>query len=453
MRVSVTLAALLFLLPAVHAQTAGPVVRVQVLSGSTVNQPTLEAVGSDAQLSLDGQPLATAGVGERVEVRASGSDVQVTVGGRQHRGRELTVDAREIRLRSGRVDRRYPDRLVARVEGGSLQWVNHAPIETYVASVVASELNFPEIEAAKAQAILARTYALRRQGENATYDVFDDQRHQVYRGLTTITPTSQRAAQETAGQTLTYNGQLADAYYFSSSGGHTANNEALWNGAPIPYLRGVPDPYDTVAPDHSWRTTASRSTVLRALSNQFGGSVRGVQVERRSPSGRVLTVRLDGGRRATITGSQFRRAVDAAVGARTVRSTSYDISLQGDEYVFTGGGFGHGVGMSQFGAVGQARAGRSHREILAHYFVGTDVSGGSAAPLAAQVRPIPRTPSQSEPASALRTRYRAPSGRRWPTPRREVHSGDIAATPAAAAAAAPTDSRPAEPAPRRRKAW
>ena len=449
MRVTAALAALLFLLPAVHAQTAGPVVRVQVLGRAALSQPTLEGVGSGVELSLDGQPLASTAAGERVEVRASGPDVQVTVGGRRHQGRELTVDAGEIRLRSGRTDRRYPARLVARVEGGSVEWVNHAPIETYVASVVASELNFPEIEAAKAQAILARTYALRRQGEHATYDLFDDQRHQVYRGLATITPTSQRAAQETAGQTLTYNGELADAYYFSSSGGHTANNEALWDGAPIPYLRGVPDPYDTVAPDHSWRTTAPRGAVLRALSNQFGGAVRGVQVERRSPSGRVLTVRLDGGRRATITGSQFRRAVDSAVGARTVRSTSYDISLQGDEYVFTGGGFGHGVGMSQFGAVGQARAGRSHREILAHYFVGTDVSGGSAAPLAAQARPIPRSPGQAEPASALRTRYRAPSGRRWPTPRHQANTQEEVAATAPAPAAPPT----AEPPPRRRKAW
>ena len=91
----------------------------------------------------------------------------------------------------------------------------------------------------------------------------------------------------------------------------------------------------------------------------------------------MLTIRLEGAGRETITGSQFRRAVDAAIGARTVRSTRYDVSLQGDEYVFTGGGFGHGVGMSQFGAVGQARAGRSYREILAHYFVGTDVSGSA----------------------------------------------------------------------------
>ena len=451
MRSSGLLAVLLFLLPAVQAQPDPGAVRVLILGDASLNQTTLEAVGAPGQLAMDGRPLEAVPAGERVEVRRTGSEVRVTVAGREHRGRELTFDAAEIRLRSGRTDRRYPARLAVTVDRGEIRLVNHAPLETYVASVVASELNFPEIEAAKAQAVLARTYALRRRGRTATYDLLNDQRAQVYRGLSTITPTSQRAAQETAGQILTYNGELADAYYSSSSGGHTANNEAIWNGAPVPYLRGVPDPYDTASPDHSWRTTAPRDAVLRALSERFGGTVTGARVERRSPNGRVLAVRLDGADREIITGSQLRRAVNAAAGARTVRSTRYDITLQGSDYVFTGGGYGHGVGMSQFGALGQARAGRSYREILAHYFVGTDVSGGSAsAPLVAGSRasaPAHAASERAEAVSALRTRYRRPSGRRWPRPRRLVQAGGEGE------AAAPSTAPPAEPTTRRRTAW
>lgn len=450
---------LLTLLPQVDAQPgAEPIVRVQVLDRIDLGRPTLEAVGSDGTILVDGVPVRPAIQGERIEIRRDGRDVRLVVAGEEHEGREITFEATEIRVRSGRTDRRYPARLAIRIEDGAVRLVNHAPMETYVASVVASELNFPEIEAAKAQAVLARTYASRRRGQHSTHDLVDDQRSQVYHGLSTITPTSQRAARETAGQTLTYNGELADAYYFSSSGGHTADNESIWNGAPIPYLRGVPDPHDTVAPDHTWRTTASQRAVLRTLSSRYGGSVRGIRVDRRSPKGRVLTVRLDGANRETITGSQFRSAVNAAAGTRTVRSTRYSISLEGDNYVFTGGGFGHGVGMSQFGAVGQARAGRSYREILAHYFVGTDVSGSTVGsePLVASASPTPsrRAEPRPEPTSALRTRYRAPSGRRWPTPRRLVHT-DAEAAPAEAAPGV-IASAPSTPAPqptRRRTAW
>ncbi len=438
---------------------AGPVVRVQILDAVDLGRPTLEAVGSNGTIHIDGMLVETALQGERIQLSRDGSRVDVLVAGQRRSGREVRFDASEIRVQTGRTDRRYPSQVTARIDGGALKLVNHAPMELYVASVVASELNFPEIEAAKAQAVLARTYASRRRGHNAAFDVFDDQRSQVYRGLATTTSTSRRAAQDTAGETLTYNGEIADAYYFSSSGGHTANNESIWAGAPIPYLRGVPDPYDTVSPDHTWRTSAPKRDVLRRLSSQYGGSVRGVHVERRSYNGRVLSVRLEGANRETITGSQFRRAVNAAVGRRTVRSTRYDISLDGDRYVFSGGGFGHGVGMSQFGAVGQARAGRSYREILAHYFVGTDVSGGTG-PMVARAGPSPRAaPSspadvQSAPRSALRTRYHAPSGRRWPTPRREAQAAmqapSAGTTPASIASEPSTpETRPV----RRRTAW
>ena len=434
------------------AQSSAPLVRVHVLSRASLSNSTVEAVGTAGVVTVDGVEAGSLQPGATVRLEPNGRQVRVLVDGTSLAGSVVAVDAGEIRIRSGRIDRRYPHRLEIRMDGRALQVVNHAPLETYVASVVASELNFPEIEAAKAQAVLARTYALRRRGQTPTHDLVDDQRSQVYRGLETITATSLRAAQETEGQTLTYRGELADAYYFSSSGGHTADNESLWRGRPIPYLRGVPDPYDTVAPDHSWRTTASRTEVLRMLSSRFGGSVVGVQVERRSPKGRVLAVRLVGGRTETITGTQFRQAVNAAAGARTVRSTRYEVSQQGDQFVFTGGGFGHGVGMSQFGAVGQARAGRSYRQILAHYFIGTDVSAGAAPLLARSSPPATSQPAEpEEPASALRTRYRPPSGRRWPTPRRLVGTeAEAEEVPAPTPPVLPGERRTR---PTRRTAW
>ena len=457
MRLSVFLVLALAAAPAVAQSDA--VVRVRLMSTAALSEVDVAPVGGPGTLWVDGGRVAELEPGTSISLSRSGSEVRVSWSGGDYRGRTVEVEAGEVGLRAGRTDRRYPGRLAARADGRALQLVNHAPVEPYVASVVASELGFPEIEAAKAQAVLARTYAARRRGAQPDYDLDDDQRSQVYRGLSTVTATSQRAAQETAGQVLTYRGEIADAYYFSSSGGHTADNESLWAGAPVPYLRGVPDPYDDASPDHSWRTTAPRDRVLRALSDRFGGRVEAVEVARRSPKGRVLSVRLVGGRTPTITGTQLRQAVNAAIGARTVRSTQYDVSTDGDQLVFTGGGFGHGVGMSQYGALGQARAGRGYREILAFYFTGTDVSAGAPALVAQSGRvgeDVPRRPGAGAPAertSALRTRYRPPSGRSRPTPRNQADVEPIDPAPT-------TASRPA-PAPRvtptarapRRTAW
>ena len=447
------------------AQTAsGPDVRIRILDREAPSEVRVEATEGPIRIVADGIERATAQRGEVVTLTRSNGDVRARFGGADVSARSLRLNAEGFRLRAGRVDRQYPGALAARVAGGRLELVNHAPIEPYVASVVQSEFGFPVLEGAKAQAVLARTYALRRAGDHPTYDVEDDHRSQVYRGLSGTSDVSRRAAYETAGEVLTYFGTLADATYFSSSGGHTADNDKVWAGDPIPYLRGVPDPYDDASPDHTWRTTAARSAVHGALTRQYGGRVEGVEVLRRSRSNRVLEIRLVGGRRSTITGADFRRVVNAAIGARTVRSTRFTVRAEGDRYVFDGGGYGHGVGLSQYGALGQARAGRDYRQILSFYFAGTAVTptGDPLAPpaLVASVNGpeagVPAAAIPREPASALRTRYRPVTARRWPTPR---HVARQQAADADAAPMPPIPPRPpATPAPEeapqaRRTAW
>jgi hypothetical protein len=153
------------------------------------------------------------------------------------------------------------------------------------------------------------------------------------------------------------------------------------------------------SPDHEWTVTASRERVLAALSRRFGGSVVGVTVTDRSPEGRVLKVQLEGARDTEVSGTAFQSAVNNSLGWRTVRSTNFDVVRRGDEYVFDGRGFGHGVGMSQYGARGQARAGRTYREILDYYFGGTSLAyRGTGEPS----RPIdaPVLVTRAEPSSA-----------------------------------------------------
>ena len=468
----------LLLSSAALAQTsADATVRVRLLSRQSLTEARVEPVSGSARVRVDGSDAGWLSVGETATVTRTGSGLRVRFGGADQTGRTVRVEGETLRFRSASTDRHYPGTLAFGASGSHLEIVNHAPMEPYVASVVQSEFGFDVLEGAKAQAVLARTYAARRAGAHATYDLDDHNGSQVYRGVGATSATSTRAAMETRGEVLTYHGELADAYYYSSSGGHTADNDAVWNGAPIPYLRAVPDPYDEVAPDFRWRTTASRQTVLSALQRQYGGDIQGVEVLRRSRSNRILTMRLIGGRTETITGAQFRRTVNSVAGARVVRSTRFDLSVEGGNYVFEGSGFGHGVGMSQYGALGQARAGRTYRDILAHYFVGTEVrSGSGASPLPSAARPSPSSPEVLADASsgaaiprqpsALRTRYVPATARRWPTPRHIAHgSGERErpaidgrpSTPAASAvpsaASSPVTETEESVTPQRRAAW
>ena len=426
-------------------QSAVPVIRVQVLSQENPHSVVIRAVEGPAAVMLDrdGVVIATLQPGETAEVARLDDRLRLTMPA-------LTIQADVIELipnpeahlsvRTRSQRRAYPGRLVVESTGQTLRLINHAPLPRYVASVVASEYPFPEPEGVKAQAILARTYALRHLDPDAPFDLVDDTRAQVYRGLDATTPVSLAAVQDTRGQVLTYREELADATYYSSSGGHTAGNEEVWNGRPVPYLRPRPDPYDAEAPDHRWTTTASSSEVLRALSRRFGGSVTGIEVTRRTASGRVAQVRLHGGRTPTITGSQFRSAINASLGSRTIRSTHFTIERDGSRYVFHGRGFGHGVGMSQYGARGLARSGRTYREILGYYFEGTTLD----------VHEL----FGAEPALV---EYTGPVRRR-PTPRREARTSavdsiveQLSNAPTWTGTAEPEDQgEPPAPQPRRR---
>ena len=380
-------------------------VRVRLFEGRNGSSARFTAVDAPLSVRLDGREIAQVYPGDVVHVERDASGVKVAAENIRERGSAVELaSSGETRVRAGSNDRTYLGGFTVTASGRSLRIVNAAPMEPYVASVVAVEYPFSEIEGAKAQAVLARTYAIRHKGDHAGYDVEDSQRSQVYRGTQSVTDVSRRAAEETAGQILKYGSEVVEAVYSSSSGGHTANNEAVWNTAPVPYLRGRPDPYDADAPDHRWTATADASRVHGALSRYARGTT-GITIVERSPSGRAVQVELRPSGR-TITGSQFRAAVNASLGWRTIKSTHLDIQLSGGRYTFTGRGFGHGVGMSQYGARGHSRAGASYQDILAFYFVGTHLEtqeGAISGPLASRPDDLRRMPTRRAVAWGLET--------------------------------------------------
>jgi stage II sporulation protein D len=189
-----------------------------------------------------------------------------------------------------------------------------------------------------------------------------------------LTEAAREAARQTHGEVLTYHGELVEAVYSSSSGGHTADNDAVWDGRPVPYLRGVTDPYDAASPHAQWQTTLSRPRLLTALSDHYELPVEGFYLGERSRDGRVQTVQLVQGDRVVqeIPSNAFRLLINRNFGQNRLKSTLFDVRRTGDTYVFEGRGFGHGVGLNQHGALEMSRQGFGYHDILAFYF--TDVT-------------------------------------------------------------------------------
>jgi stage II sporulation protein D len=253
-------------------------------------------------------------------------------------------------------------------QGGQITAVNHVDIEQYLYSVVGAEAvaSWP-IEALKAQAVAARTYALhkRSQSKNPNYDVDTTTATQVYKGLDSEYSSTVQAVGQTNGQVMTYNGQTILAVFHSSSGGHTENVEDIWSSR-LPYLRGVVD-YDQSAPVYQWTKTFTGRELGNLISGV--GTVTAMTPERTTPQGRVITMRVTGtGGTTRISGENLRKALN-------LRSTLVSVSAVGNgSFQVYGKGFGHGVGLSQWGAESLAQQGLNYQQILGHYYSSASLS-------------------------------------------------------------------------------
>ena len=182
---------------------------------------------------------------------------------------------------------------------GGLEVVNKLPLESYLLGVVPRESpsSWP-IEALKAQAVAARSYAFRETGSSGSFDVYCTTSSQMYGGADGEAASTDKAVSATRGIVPKYAGAAITAFFFSTSGGHTENIENVWSGAaPQPYLKGVPDPYDTTSPYHAWPENPSHRTpaAIAAALGFTKGPLRAVYVIKRGTSPRVIRALLIGG--------------------------------------------------------------------------------------------------------------------------------------------------------------
>ncbi len=246
--------------------------------------------------------------------------------------------------------------------------VNSIQSEEYLYSVVPSEIGcyFPE-EAIKAQILAARTY-LYHNTQNYKYkefDLMDNVNSQMYLGMGREDAGINELVDSTIGEIIIFEGNPINALYHSTSGGLTANNEDVWGGEPLPYLRSRDDNgNEEKSPRKSWTTSITK----KELSESAGFKVDSVRIVYVS-SNRVKALELIGEDKKIISGNEFRRLV----GYNKIYSTQFEIKDDGGKFTFNGRGAGHGVGMSQYGAYGLAVKGKKYREIIFYYYNGVEI--------------------------------------------------------------------------------
>jgi len=196
-------------------------------------------------------------------------------------------------------------------QAGSLNVVNALAVDAYVKGVIPNESppSWPMAEL-KAQAVASRSFALTAGVGGNGFDLYADTRSQVYKGLESEYTSSNEAAEQTRGQVLTYNGKIAETLFSACSGGHTESIQNVFGGPAIPYLQGVPDPYDYYCPLHEWTLKFSGPEISAKLGGYLNGRLKKVVITKTGASPRIIQAKLYGtGGVSTVSGTDLESAL------------------------------------------------------------------------------------------------------------------------------------------------
>jgi stage II sporulation protein D len=381
----------------------GRVVRVAL--SSDVEAVDVSSSGTWRLLSEGEHVLVRAGAGESWRVEGVGSRIRATRGGAVSAEREGPIVVRPESVSDFVMlnNKRYRGELIITMRERGLLVVNRLHMEDYLRGVVPLEIGrrAPGEEAAvAAQAVAARTYSyVRLTGSSArAYDVVATVQDQVYGGADAETPMADAAVWATRGMVLTYGGRVVNAPYHSTCGGTTAEVSEVWHRSrDEPYLKRVSDRmgasdrfYCDPSPRFRWTKELSRSTLEAALERYLSqyvsvrgsrvGTLHDLAIESKTESERVATFAVRTDRARYVLRGNDVRFVMRVPNGEILNSTYFSVRTDHDgrgrlsRAVFNGGGYGHGIGMCQWGAIGRARAGHDFRSILSTYYSGTSIA-------------------------------------------------------------------------------
>lgn len=275
------------------------------------------------------------------------------------------------------------------VREGSGLVVREVAFEDYVVTAALSEVH-PDVadesvaeRMFEVQAVIARSYAASNRGRHAKdgFDVCATTHCQLYEPARLRTSrwaaVARTAAQHTGGEVLWFADAPARAVFHADCGGHTSNAASVWGGVAPAYLSGARDEGPACSAHTDW-TFETRTAALHAALNADPRTAVGARLDRieiagRDEAGRAEKILLRGTRTFVIRGEIFREVLTRALGVKTLRSTLFSVKKSRDVFVFSGRGFGHGVGLCQAGALARLKAGDSPEDVLEHYFPGTSL--------------------------------------------------------------------------------
>jgi stage II sporulation protein D len=335
--------------------------------------------------------------GDLIRLRLSGSRLEIVFTGQSAADTEsiVTSEARIVPTGSATLELSLPGRIKRTVRGdlsidpgaggrGPLRILLTTDREAAVASVVAAEIDGREPEAVKALAVAVRTFVLSHPGRhsNEGFDFCDTTHCQFYRGEHdalegAASSVVANAVAATQGQILTFEGRSVEGYYSAACGGISATPSMVWGGHTDYSYSRIVCRWCHRSRFSKWERSAPALIVLDALSGFIGTKLSfatelTTDCDQSTGFVRSIAVR-DGSKRTVLSADAFRRAIGLKVGWNTVLSPTFTVERRGSRFVFRGRGFGSQIGLCEAGAIAQAAAGRSYREILSFYFPGTRI--------------------------------------------------------------------------------
>ena len=281
----------------------------------------------------------------------------------------------QIFVKTDEIKFKYITNNIVRVKDEKTGTITEVPFEDYIKGVVAGEMPATfELEALKAQAVASRSYAMYQMTatKDKEYDVLNTTANQVYLTDEELKQNwkdeypekinkIKQAVAETSGEYLTYQGKVINAMFFSTSVGATENSEEVFVSA-LPYLRSVDSKWDEASPAYTDTYTFTLEDFYNKLNLPFNQTLT-VEVTSKTSTGRTKTLKING---TEMNGRDFATKL-------SLRSNYFDIVQNENNVTITTKGFGHGVGMSQYGANGMAKEGYTYEQILKHYYQNTEI--------------------------------------------------------------------------------
>ena len=366
---------------------------VRVLVDEKQNSLSI-VVKNKVKLFGDSGLIAEVKTGNRLEFSFSEQKIKLTIAGETFNSSNFWIESdSESKLIS--IDKNtFRGKLRVFSADNEIKIVNELTIEDYVKGVMTREMpvgkGTENYSALKAFSICVRTYALTKIAQKKdSCDLYADTRDQVYGGVVSETEYTNKIVDETAGQILSFNNKPAVVFYHSTCGGFTEDVQNVFSSGYISYLKSIEDgdqPFCRISPRYEWSEQYSESLFVSRLFNSglienLKYSVKNISVNSRFESGRVneLEIKLisSNGEEKNISlfSNNIRSVIRTSDGRTILRSTMFDISLDDNkDVIINGKGFGHGVGLCQWGAIGQSKMGIDFMEILNHYFPGTEIS-------------------------------------------------------------------------------